>query len=97
MLLDKKCWPGFPSQGRGNLALWGCRKGRGEGDRRKLGVRGGGKNTDLHVRAMLSSAEVPPDCAVTQASLRLYPKQRPPWEKRRQLVLFFHFNGIMIN
>lgn len=93
MLLDKKCWPGFPSQGRGNLALWGCRKEQGRGGEEDIAGERWGADTDLRVRAMLSSAKVPPGCAVTQASRRLYPKQRPPWEKRRPLVLFFHFNG----
>ena len=65
-------------------------RGRGEG-------RGEGQETHHCVRATLSSAEVPPGCVVTQPSLRFYPKQRPPWEKHMQLLLFFHFNVIIIN
>lgn len=68
MLLDKKCWPGFPSQGRGNLALWGCRKEQGRGGEEDIAGERWGADTDLRVRAMLSSAKVPPGCAVTQAS-----------------------------
>lgn len=83
----------LPFSGKGKPCLVGLQKGaRWEGEEDVGGERWG-QDTDLHVRAMLSSAKVPPGCAVTQASLRLYLKQRPPWEKHRPLVLFFHFNG----
>lgn len=83
----------LPFSGKRKPCLVGLQKGARSGGEEDIAGERWGADTDLRVRAMLSSAKVPPGCAVTQASRRLYPKQRPPWEKRRPLVLFFHFNG----
>lgn len=58
----------LPFSGKRKPCLVGLQKGARSGGEEDIAGERWGADTDLRVRAMLSSAKVPPGCAVTQAS-----------------------------